>query len=164
MSQSTVARLESDIVRLNPSYETVFRIMESLYDFQVSEKNAGMINKPIKSIMQSRFIHVSPRDSVEKAVTLMKENDFTQLPVLNNSNSVVGTINEKRLLKLATESPVHPSRMKVSEILDPALPGFDEKTEILRIRSILENFGAVLVLREGKAVGIITIYDILKFL
>lgn len=164
LSQSTIARLESDILSLNPSYETVYRVLDSLHNFQSSEKESGMADKPIKSVMHKMVIYVSPKDPVVKAVGIMKENNFTQLPVLDVNKAVIGTINEKRLLKIATESPKKISNLTVSEILDPALPAFDENTEIYRIRPVLENFGAVLAMRGSKATGIVTIYDLLKFL
>lgn len=164
MSQSTIARLESDIVSLNPSYRTVYNVMEALHDASLGHGQSKILGKQSKEIMHSNIIYVRPEDSIEKAVRIMKENDFTQLPVLNHQRGVLGTVNEKRLLKTATESPEMISRKKVKEILDPALPQVDEETEVARIRPILENFGAVLVMQGSKAVGIITIYDIMKLL
>lgn len=162
MSQSTIARLESDIKRLNPSYRTVYNVIEALQSASAENGQSKILGKPSKAIMHSNIIYVRPDDTIEKAVRIMKENDFTQLPVLNSRRGVVGTVNEKRLLKMATESPEMIPRRRVREILDPSLPQVDEETQVAKIRPILENFGAVLVMQGSRAVGIITIYDILK--
>lgn len=164
MSQSTIARLESDIIRLNPSYRTVYNVMDALNSSTKEEEQSKILSKPLSEIMHRKIVYVRPEDTVEKAVRLMKENDFTQLPVLNSRRGVVGTVNEKRLLKIATESPDSITRTRVEGILDPALPQVDENTEASKIRPILENFGAVLVMNGSKAVGIVTIYDIMKLL
>ncbi|HUB92470.1 MAG TPA: CBS domain-containing protein [Candidatus Saccharimonadales bacterium] len=164
MSQSTIARLESDIVRLNPSYRTVFNVLDALQDSKTEGEEQSILNKPSKEIMHKNIIYVRPEDTVEKALRIIKEHDFTQIPVLNSRRGVVGTVNEKRLLKNATESPETMARTRVSQILDPALPQVDEETEVAKIRPILENFGAVLVMNGSRAVGIITIYDIMRLL
>lgn len=164
MSQSTIARLESDIERLNPSYRTVYNVMDALQDAKTESVQWSILGKPSKSIMHRNIVYVKPEDTIEKAIRIMKENDFTQIPVLNSRRGVVGTVNEKRLLKMATESPETIAKTKVSQILDAALPQVDEETEAAKIRPILENFGAVLVMNGSRAVGIITIYDIVKLL
>jgi predicted transcriptional regulator len=164
MSQSTIARLESDIDRLNPSYRTVFKVMDALQDANLKGEHSKILGKPSKEIMHRNIVYVRPQDTIEKAIRIMKGNDFTQIPVLNSRRGVVGTVNEKRLLKMATESPEAIARTKVNQILDPALPQVDEDTEVAKIRPILENFGAVLVMDGSRAVGIITIYDILKMI
>lgn len=164
MSQSTIARLESDIERLNPSYRTVFNVMDALQDAAMRTEKSKILGKLSSAIMHRHIIYVKPGDTVEKAVKIMKENDFTQLPVLNSRRGVVGTINEKRLLKITADSQKDIADIKVNEIIDPALPQVDQDTEVAKIRPILENFGAVLVMDGSQAVGIITIYDILKLL
>ncbi len=162
MSQSTIARLESDIVRLNPSYKTVYNVLDALESASPEIGQSNILSKPSKAIMHSRIVYVRPEDTVEKAIKIIRGNDFTHLPVLNSRHSVLGTVNEKRLLQVAAESPEAVSRIRVREILDPALPGVDEETEVAKIRPILESFGAVLVMKKSKVTGIITIYDILK--
>lgn len=164
MSQSTIARLETDIDSLNPSYRTVYNVLDALQSATIAGEQSKILGKPSKEIMHRNILYVRPEDTLDKAIRIMKGNDFTQLPVLNNRRGVVGTINEKRLLKIATESQGSISRTRVRDILDPALPQVDENTEVAKIRPILENFGAVLVMDGSKAVGIITIYDILKLM
>lgn len=162
MSQSTIARLETDIVRLNPSYRTVYNVLEALQNSSSASEQSKILAKSSREIMHRNIAYVKPDDTIEKAITMMKDNDFTQIPVLNNKRGVVGTVTEKRLLKTATESPEGIAKTKVRQILDPSLPQVDEETPVAKIRPILENFGAVLVMDGSKAVGIITIYDILK--
>ncbi len=164
MSQSTIARLEKDIIRLNPSYKTVYNVLEALQDASLRVDQSKILGKHAHEIMHNDIIFVKPGDTVEKAVKLMKDNDFAQIPVLNSQYGVLGTVTEKTLLKIVTESPETISTKKVGEILEPSLPQIDGGTAVAKIRPIMETFGAALVMNKGRVVGIITIYDIMKLL
>lgn len=164
MSQSTIARIESDIESLNPSYKTIYLVIDALQSAMISDENSKILAKTSKDIMHKHPLYVKPDDTIEKALGIIKNYDFPQLPVLNERMGVVGTVSQKKLLTLATESPEAVSKTKVKELLEAALPQVDKNTEVSRLKPILENFDAVLVMDGSKAVGIITIYDILKLL
>lgn len=162
MSQSTIARLETDINRLNPSYTTVFKVLESLSELNKSNGESQLMSKKAYQIMHRKLVSVKPTDTLAEAISVIKNYDFPQIPVLDADGTAAGTVYQKDLLEKTTLNPVDINKMLVKEIMKPALPRVDKETELLKLKPILENWNAVLVTERIKVVGIITIYDILK--
>jgi predicted transcriptional regulator len=164
LSQSTIARIESDIRKLNPSYLTVFTIADTLNTLGRMSDDGNLLNKKAEDIMHKKIVHVSPNDTIEKAISIIKNYDFPQIPVFDSKGRAVGLVSQRNLLKIATESPDDVSKIMIKEIIESSLPQVDKNVEISKLKPILENFGAVIVIQGTKTVGIITIYDILKLL
>jgi predicted transcriptional regulator len=162
MSQSTVARLESDIKRLNPSYETIYKVISTLDNLSSIDTKGRMFSKTAGEIMQKRIIYARPGDPVTYAIKLIQDYDFPQLPVIDRDMNIFGAVSRKKLMAIATDSPQNISRMKVAGIVDEELPRVGKDTELGKIKKILEDWDAVLVVERSKAIGIITIYDVLK--
>ena len=161
MSQSTVARLEGDINSLNPSYSTIYKVMGALDRVLASSRTA--LNKKVYEVMHRNIVYARPDNTIAEAIKILKNHDFTQLPVLDRNKVVVGTVYQKDLLMKAAEDPGSISKAKVKDILSPSLPQIDKNADFTKIRPILEQWNAALVVEKNKAVGIVTIYDILKF-
>ncbi len=162
MSQSTIARVENDIERLNPSYDTIFRISTMLNDLEKIDIKNDMLRKTAGSIMQKKIIYAKATNTVAEAIRIIKNYDFPRLPVLNKDMNVMGAISQKRVMGIATNEPENLDKIHVSDIIDSGLPQVGPEAEFSKIRKILEEWDAVLVVERGKAVGIITIYDVLK--
>ena len=160
-SQSTVARMETDIASLNPSYRSVFYIMDAL-DRSKGTGHGEIMSRRAKEIMHKKIICVKAEDSLFETIGVFKDYDFPQLPVLDNSGHVIGTVYQRDLLNTAMQAPDMVRRKTVSSIMKASLPQVDKESELTRLKPILEGAGAVIVTDKGKAVGIITIYDILK--
>lgn len=161
MSQSTIARMETDISRLNPSYASVFYVASALNKLGAgrSEETRTMT---AREIMHRHIISIKPSASVYDAIELFKDYDFPQLPVLDESKRVVGTVYQKDLLNDAMHNPDMVRRRNVGSVMKAALPQIDKNAEVAGLKSILENSGGVIVVDRGRAVGIITVYDVLK--
>ena len=162
LSQSTIARLERDRDRMNPSYGTVFKVITTLDNLSAIDTKGRLLIKTAAEIMHSRIVCASPDETVAKAIGLVKEYDFPQLPVLDRSRNIMGAVSQKRLMSIATQNPEEIDRIKVGDIIDMEIPRVGKETDVARIRKILEDWSAVLVVEKGKAIGIITIYDVLK--
>ncbi|MHB1830385.1 MAG: CBS domain-containing protein [Candidatus Micrarchaeaceae archaeon] len=160
-SQSTVARMETDIISLNPSYQSIFYIMDAL-DRSNGTGHGEIMSRTAKEIMHKKIICVKAEDSLFETIEIFKDYDFPQLPVLDNSGHVIGTVYQRDLLNTAMQAPDMVKRKAVSGIMRASLPQVDKESELTRLKPILESAGAVIVADKGKAVGIITIYDILK--
>jgi len=157
VSQSTIARLEKECRKLNPSYSMVYSIVNALNKISSSEQTIDQVG--VKDLMHSRLIFVKPTDSIKKAIMIMKENDYSQIPVMENGK-VLGTVYQKDLIGFAS-NPTK-ANIKVREVMGVPLPEIDENAKIGMIKSVLESWGAVVVKRKDKAVGIFTIYDLFK--
>ncbi len=161
MSQSTVARLESDIERLNPSYETVHKIVNTLDNLSSIDTKGRMFSKTAEQIMQRKIVYAKPDDSVASAIRTIRDYDFPQLPVIDRNMNIIGAVSQKRLMEIATAVPDKIKSMRVAQIIDEELPRVGKETELGKIKKVLEEWDAVIVVEKGKAIGIISIYDIL---
>lgn len=164
LSQSMIARLETDIVKLNPSYNVIYNVMESLAKAGTSMNRARLVSKVAEDIMHRNVITINEEETLEKAIKIVRNYDFAYVPITSRGRDVVGTLNQKRLLDAATQNPEQVSSMKIEKIMEPALPQVHKGTSVIMLKPILEAFGAVLVVEKGKIVGIITIYDMLKLI
>ena len=93
----------------------------------------------------------------------MRETGFSQLPVLN-ADRVVGSITEKTILQKLVPSPKPDlvSKRDVETIMDDAFPTVHDLTPVSMVSALLQYEPAVLVLRRGHVLGIITKADLLK--
>jgi predicted transcriptional regulator len=159
ISQSTVARVEKDIEKLNPSYSMMSKIVAALNE--EAAKVESVRSFKVYELMHKKIIYVKPEEKVKKAIEIMRANDFSQIPVINNDMNVVGTVYQKDLLEYIS-NPKKAGETKISEIMGIAIPQVDKNAKVIMIKPMLEAWGAVLVSEKNKVVGIITVYDLFK--
>ena len=155
---------KTHIERLNPSYYTIFTVIDALNMQNMMKGSASLSDKSAEDVMHRKIVYVKPNDTLEKAVRIIKDYDFPQIPVIGNGMRILGTVSQKQLLSAATEHPSSLREILVRQITGTTLPQIDKGTSLDKLKPILENFDAALVVENGKAVGIVTIYDILKLL
>ena len=110
-----------------------------------------------------KLISVNAGEPLRRALTLIEQHDVSQLPVLRGTE-IVGTLEEGEVLRTALASPESLER-KVDEFMAPPLPivGGDEPAEA--VAKLLASRNAAVLVRAGGAVtGILTRYDMLKFI
>ncbi len=158
VSQSTITKIENR--KLSPSYELIrkaFDIMDSFVSPQI-----GLAG----DIAVKHVISVQDDDVISKAVQILQEHGFKQLPVRNKENHWVGSISERsisnRLLKVM--NPKILLSKQVSEVMDEAFPMVAEDTPISVVIPLLQHFQALLTTRKGKVTGIITNADLVRML
>ena len=107
---------------------------------------------------------VAPRfraAAVRQALTLMSTWGVSQIPVLENGQSVGGLI-EGTLMTRALAQPALLDR-PVSEVMDPPFPEVDAGTATDRVGSMLTRENpAALVRKDGELIGIVSRYDVLQ--
>jgi predicted transcriptional regulator len=116
------------------------------------------------TIMNVPVVGVDLDDHVSKAATLMKDHDYSQLPIFDDHKSV-GSISEKTLLNFFEKYGKPPSpNLPVREIMDRPFPFVDEETPLTEILKHLRSNHGVLVTKQDHVVGIITKADLLKLI
>ncbi|MCO5972190.1 cystathionine beta-synthase [Actinoallomurus soli] len=114
------------------------------------------------------FVHVHPHETVGTAVSILREYDVSQLPVMKEeppvmAAEVVGSVGERDLLaalvsgKAGLDDPL-------GDHMAPPLPMVGSGEGVSKAVGVLENAGAAVVLVDGKPAGLITRQDLLGFL
>jgi predicted transcriptional regulator len=157
VSQSLIAKLESG--KIDSSYTKVKAVFDALNQLEVKmEIQAG-------KILHSNVVSVQKSEAVSKAVRLMREHGYSQLPVFDGEHAA-GSISEKTILSqvLTGKDLAQISMLSVEDIMEEAFPQVGEDAPLSLISSLLQVYPAVLVLKKGKVAGIVTKADLLNML
>ncbi|MCY0851535.1 MAG: CBS domain-containing protein [Thermoplasma acidophilum] len=159
VSQSYIARLEKGTI--NPTYSKIKAIYE--YLTKSSEKASTMV-LTCDRIMTRNVVVCRSDDSILNALNIMRDKGFSQLPVVNEENKVIGTIAENNINDMLLKGMSIDSLrgLTVRRVMSDVLPQVDRNTPVNIIYQLLKYSNAVLVIEAGNLVGIITKADILK--
>ncbi|MEM4700041.1 MAG: CBS domain-containing protein [Candidatus Nezhaarchaeales archaeon] len=152
VSQSLISRIERGTV--DPRASTLRRIMNALAWARGEVK--------VIEVMHSPVVTVNASDPVEKAVEAMEKYGISQIPVLDG-DSIIGCIYESSLLKALRRSkdPLKLLRMKVVEVMEEPLPMLNPQSSLEEACVLLlSGKPAVLILDQGRPVGIVTKIDV----
>lgn len=154
VTQAYIAKIEAGAA--DPRISTLEKISKALERATTKEKHVT-----IGQIMTSPIVTIKPNDWIEKAISLMKSYDISQLPVLDGETQV-GSISEATIVhKIVAGENMHKLlRCSVSEIMDGPFPMVGKDVDV--VYPLLEHEPAVLVVEHGKVVGIVTKADLFK--
>jgi predicted transcriptional regulator len=79
LSQSTIARIETDIKSINPSYSTVYAIIDALNTVSKRSGEEKLLRKRAVEIMHRRIVFVKPNNTIQEAIDVFTDYDFQQL-------------------------------------------------------------------------------------
>jgi len=153
VSQSLIARIEKGTV--NPRVSTIKKIMD-------------VINKVLRSndvaekIMTSPVITVDVDTPLPVVIDLMDSRGISQIPVLDKSGRIVGTIYESTLMRVSRLKK-DLKKLLAIDVMEPPLPQVPRDTPLSMIESLLLMYPAVLVVDKGGIKGIITKIDLLRY-
>jgi len=124
---------------------------------------AGATVADILGRRRGGVIHARRTDKVEAVVKLMRSNDISQMPVVDDEGRTVGMIHEYDLLNFLIEGKHRLTEM-VEPLVQPLQGVVSLDTPIARLRAIF-NDDNVAVVKEGeKVTGILTKIDLIEFL
>ncbi len=108
------------------------------------------------------FMSVQIDDSVRRAFDLMKSNDISQMPVMNNGH-MVGSITETNILSFLLENPAGNKDHSVNSIMGDAFPIVEADLPYRQLsRYINKKIPAVIVRDKAGSLHILTQYDIIQ--
>ncbi len=119
----------------------------------------GLLNELKSTEARPRLVSVSPQDRVGEALQLMNSHGFSQLPVLEEGQSV-GSLRESRLMgKLLENRDL--INAPVAEVMEKSLPVVSEDVTLDAAMKSLKSSPALLIEEYGRIVGILTRHDVL---
>ncbi|MEM9821967.1 MAG: pyridoxal-phosphate dependent enzyme [Bacteroidota bacterium] len=108
------------------------------------------------------FHSIKISDSVRNALNLMRENDISQMPVMDNGD-IVGSISESAVLNYLLENPNDRENGMVQKIMDEAFPLVEEDLSCKQLTRYINKRNAAVVAKDKSgALHILTQYDILR--
>jgi predicted transcriptional regulator len=157
VSQSLIAKLESQ--KIDPSYTKVKAIFDVLEKLQIETEVCA------DEVLHNNVIGIQKSDPVSKAVQMMADYGYSQLPVFDGEHAV-GSISEKTIIgKVSAGKDLNQvSKLHVGDVMEEAFPQMGEDTPLPLISSLLQVYPAVLISAKGKVLGIVTKADLLKML
>ncbi len=155
ISQSTIPKYESGLQI--PSYETAIKMFELLLQEEM------LFDPEVSEIMTTKLTIVSRKTPLGEVLDIMKEKSISQVPVVQNK-TVVGTISETITLDLLDKyQDIHSLRdANAEDIMGEIMPCVPKSTKLREITPLLRRYSGVLVINEGKLVGIVTKADLLE--
>jgi cystathionine beta-synthase len=118
----------------------------------------------LKSKKDKAFYSVSPDESIRNVLSLMKQYDISQLPLIEN-DSIIGTISENTVLNFIIENPLYNPEKSARSIMSDPMPTVSLDTPISTLnRYFSEKIPGVLVKDQLGNFQVITKYDIIRIL
>ena len=109
------------------------------------------------------MISVTLTDPVANAVELMRKYDVSQLPVIEEGH-VLGTVHDDTVMKKLLTKEVS-IRQSVQEVMDAPLPTINAASDLSELyKQLTGDHNAVVVARDGKAIGVLTKMDVIAYL
>jgi len=114
------------------------------------------------------LVHTHPQETLKDAIAILREYGVSQMPVVKaeppvTSGEVAGAVSERDLLELLFTGQAHLSDA-VGAHMGAGLPLVGAGEPVASARHTLSQSDAVLVVEDGKPVGVLTRADLLAFL
>ena len=151
-TQPTIAKIEAG--KLDPSMNLARRILKVLKNLPKSRVNA-------ENIMTSGVVSFSPSKPLNKAIEIMREKAFSQVPIIRGTQ-ILGTVTESSIISKPIGKDI--STLTVSDVMVDALPILPPGSSNEEIYTLLKYHLAILVVSKGLLLGIVTKADIMHHL
>jgi len=151
----------------NDDWMSSYGFLRSRLDGSVEESTVGDVLRG-KSGALPALVHTHPSETVRDAIGILREYGVSQMPVVGAeppvmAGEVAGSVSERVLL-----SAVFEGRAKladaVAQHMSPALPLLGAGELVSTAATSLRECDAVMVVEEGKPVGVLIRHDLLGFL
>ena len=148
VSQPLIARIEGEDV--DPRLSTLRRIVGAL-----EEAEGGLLRA--RDLMHTDVISVPPDDSVQKAISLMLEEGYSQLPVLRDDYPV-GIISNGDIRRLGGEGGT--GSLPVADAMRESITTVTPDATLNEVDAHLDHHEAVIAIENSRIAGIITEADV----
>jgi cystathionine beta-synthase len=151
----------------NDAWMSSYGFLRTRLDGSIEQPTVGDVLRR-KSGALPDLVHTHPSETVRDAIGILREYGVSQMPVVGAeppvmAGEVAGSVSERELL-----SAVFEGRAELADAvgmhMSPALPMIGAGELVSSLAKALRDLDAVMVVEEGKPVGVITRYDLLGFL
>ncbi|BBZ12510.1 cystathionine beta-synthase [Mycobacterium branderi] len=151
----------------NDAWMSSYGFLRTPLDGSLEQPTVGDVLRG-KSGKLPDLVHTHPSETVRDAIGILREYGVSQMPVVGAeppvmAGEVAGSVSERELL-----SAVFEGRAKLADAvalhMSPALPMIGAGELVSALAKALRDADAVMVVEEGKPVGVITRHDLLGFL
>jgi cystathionine beta-synthase len=126
------------------------------------EQPAHSLGELLQSRGRRQLVTINPEATVADAIDLMETGGISQLPVLQDGQSV-GCIQEVTLARVLHDNS-DPARVKISEVMARPLPMLDASVHLDEAyRLLLSGNTGVLATQGGNVVDIVTRIDLVRY-
>jgi CBS domain-containing protein len=108
-------------------------------------------------------ITVSPQDTIQRALALMTEHDFSQLPVVDEKEKPLGMVTGDSILQALMNFGVSLAELRVSHAI-LKVDTYSPDEDLFDLLDDLKNtYGVLIIDAEGTLIGIVTSYDTTEY-
>jgi cystathionine beta-synthase len=151
----------------NDAWMSSYGFLRNRLDGSIEQPTVGDVLRG-KSGHLPDLVHTHPSETVRDAISILREYGVSQMPVVGAeppvmAGEVAGSVSERELLSAVFEGRASLADA-VSTHMSPPLPIIGAGEQVSSLAKTLRDLDAVMVVEEGKPVGVITRYDLLGFL
>src|SRR6201999_244786 len=151
----------------NDAWMSSYGFLRSRLDGSIQEPTVGDVLRG-KSGQLPALVLTHPSETVRDAISILREYGVSQMPVVGAeppvmAGEVAGSVSERELLSAVFEGRANLADA-VGAHMSPPLPIIGAGELVGSLAKVLRDLDAVMVVEEGKPVGVITRYDLLGFL
>ena len=151
----------------NDAWMSSYGFLRTRLDGSIEQPTVGDVLRG-KSGHLPDLVHTHPSETVRDAIGILREYGVSQMPVVGAeppvmAGEVAGSVSERELLSAVFEGRANLADA-VGMHMSPPLPIIGAGELVSSLAKTLRDLDAVMVVEEGKPVGVITRYDLLGFL
>ncbi|MGV0633224.1 cystathionine beta-synthase [Mycolicibacillus trivialis] len=151
----------------NDEWMSSYGFLRSRLDATTREPTVGDVLRGKSGVLPD-LVHTHPSETIRDAIGILREYGVSQMPVVGAeppvmAGEVAGSVSERELLSAVFEGRAHLADA-VDKHMSPPLPLIGAGELLGEVAEALREQDAVMVVEEGKPVGVITRHDLLGFL
>ncbi len=150
VSQSLIAKIEAG--RLDPTYNKAMKIFNALDELTKKQEFKA------QDIMTRKIVSVGKESGVHEIIKKMRKYAISQLPVIEG-DKILGVLSEATVLDALMSGK---KEIKAKDIMQDAPPTIAKSASVTIISSLLKFYPMIMVVEQGKLLGIITKSDIIR--
>lgn len=127
-----------------------------------SEMTAGEL---VRRKQGKEFLFVKEGDSLGDILNLMRDKDYSQMPVMDAHYKVIGSVSEAKILSKILENPTINGEIQVQEVMEEPLPIIQEDMTISKLsRYMSDKQKAIIVQDKAMSYHMLTSFDLIRCL